>query len=122
MKTVFICHPIGGNITNNVKKILHLCRNLHDNNLIPVAPYLGSLQYLDDTKPESRQLGINANLETLRRGFVDELWLFGDRISPGMKEEVFLCFELGIPVYAHTSETLADLRYVLDSWKELRNK
>ncbi|MFH1030753.1 MAG: hypothetical protein V1770_05875 [bacterium] len=43
-----------------------------------------SLQYLDDEVTEDRESGIDANLECFERGYIDELWLFGDFISKGM--------------------------------------
>ena len=68
-------------------------------------PYIVSLQYLDDAIIEERRLGIDANLICFYKHFIDELWLFGDRISEGMKEEVLLAIKLDIPVIPKTSET-----------------
>lgn len=108
-KTVFIAHPIAGDIEANMKKVLEICERVHNKNIIPVAPYLVSLQYLKDEVVEDRQLGAEANLECFRRGYVDELWLFGDRISSGMKEEIFLAKKLGVPVIPKTEGTKRDL-------------
>ncbi len=83
-KTVFIGHPIAGDIQRNIKKVLQICEGVHTHNIIPVAPYLVSLQYLNDEVVEDRQLGMEANNECLRRKYIDELWLYGDRISSGM--------------------------------------
>ncbi len=105
MKTVFIAHPIAGDIRENVKKVLAICEAIHTKDLIPVAPYLVSLQYLDDTVGEDRELGIIANLECFHRKYIDELWLFGDHISEGMRTEVHLANELDIPVIPKTNET-----------------
>src|SRR3990167_8428842 len=80
---------------------------------IPVAPYLVSLQYLNDEVVEDRELGVEANLVCFHRGFVDELWLYGDKISEGMKREIALAKELKIPVVAKTEWTKKDLE-VLD--------
>jgi len=72
-KVVFIAHPVAGDIENNVKKILVICELVHKSDAIPVAPYLVSLQYLDDTVVEDRALGIEANLECFHRRYIDEL-------------------------------------------------
>lgn len=112
-KTVFIAHPINGDILGNTEKILKICREVHDENTIPVAPYLVSLQYLDDKDPIERDLGIGANLETFHRGYIDELWLFGDRISTGMEQEVLLALSLGIIVIPKTEETEKDLQKIV---------
>ena len=104
-KTVFIAHPVGGDIEGNIKKILAICEEVHSSEIIPVAPYLVSLQYLNDGVVEDRELGILANLECFRRHYIDELWLFGDRISDGMKREIIEARVQGIPVIAKTDGT-----------------
>lgn len=109
MKTVFIGHPIGGDIKGNAQKVLKICAEVHTKDVIPVAPYLISLQYLNDEVIEDRELGMEANHECFRRRYVDELWLFGDRISSGMQKEVQLAKEMGIPVVPKTEGTRRDL-------------
>ena len=106
-KTVFVAHPIAGDIKENVRKVLEICKLVHTHDVVPVAPYLVSLQYLDDEIVEDRLLGIVANLECFHRRFIDELWLFGNRISSGMKEEILLALKLGIPIIPQTAETIA---------------
>lgn len=107
-KLVFIAHPVAGDIEQNVKKVLDICLKVHTNEIIPVAPYLVSLQYLNDEIHEDRALGIEANLECFHRRYIDELWLFGDKISTGMEEEVRLAKELNIPIIPQTEETKRD--------------
>jgi len=108
-KTVFIAHPLSGDIRGNAKKVLEICIRVHTADVIPVAPYLVSVQYLNDEVHEDRMLGIQANLEAFRRGYIDELWLFGDRITGGMWQEVELAWELRIPVIAKTEGTISML-------------
>lgn len=109
-KTVFIAHPIAGDIKGNTIRVLTICEQIHSKKIIPVAPYLVSLQYLNDDVIEDRELGILANIECFYRRYIDELWLFGNRISTGMKEEVILAFKIGIKVVAQTKETKRALR------------
>lgn len=109
MKTVFIGHPIGGDVERNMKKVISICSAIHSQNIIPVAPYLVSLQYLNDAVVEDRELGTTANSECFNRKFVDELWLFGDHISEGMKMEISLAKKLNIPVFPLTEGTMRDL-------------
>ena len=109
-KTVFIAHPIAGDVKGNMKKVLEICQIVHAKEIIPVAPYLVALQYLDDEVVEDRALGTEANLECFHRRYIDELWLYGDRISSGMKEEILLAFKYGIPVIAKTEGTVRDLK------------
>ena len=108
-KTVFIGHPISGDIKGNVEKVLKICSELHTKDIIPVAPYLISLQYLDDKIVEDRELGMEANHECFHRRYVDELWLFGDRISDGMKKEILLAKEMNMPIIPKTEGTKRDL-------------
>lgn len=108
-KTVFIGHPISGDIKGNIKKVLQICAEVHTKDVIPVAPYLISLQYLNDEVVEDRELGMEANHECFHREYVDELWLFGDRISSGMKREIELAKEMNIPIFPKTDGTKKDL-------------
>ena len=108
-KVVFVAHPVSGDIAGNIKKVLAICEAVHKQGIIPIAPYLVSLQYLDDTVVEDRALGIEVNHICFHRRFVDELWLYGDRISTGMRGEVELAFECGIPIVAKTEGTERDL-------------
>lgn len=108
-KTVFIAHPIKGNVRGNTRKVLNICKMVHNKGVIPIAPYLVLLMYLNDEVATERELGIKANLETFKRGYVDELWLFGDRISSGMAQEVKFALKLGIPIVPQTEGTKKDL-------------
>lgn len=109
MKIVFIAHPLSGDIEGNIKKVIGICAKVHTNFTIPVAPYLGTVQYLNDEITKERNLGIKANSEYFYRGFIDELWLFGDHISKGMKEEIELAKKLNIPIIPKTKETKKEL-------------
>ena len=104
-KVVFVGHPVSGDISGNIKKILNICKQIHNEHIIPCVPYLVPLQYLNDAILEDRELGIVANLECFRRGFIDEVWLFGDHISEGMKREIAFAEELNIPVLPKTLGT-----------------
>ena len=61
-------------------------------------------QMLDDSAPEERQLGIAMGNRMLKR--CDELWLCGDRISPGMTGEKELAERFGIPVRSVSTEEI----------------
>lgn len=114
-KTAFIGHPIGGDIAGNVKKVLAICHEVHTREgVIPIAPYLASLQYLDDTVAADRALGMEANHECFYRGLVDELRLYGDGISKGMWGEIAVAREVGIPIRAMTAATA----HQLEEWEQ----
>lgn len=98
-KVVYIAHPVGGDVAGNIEKIINICREIHlqSDNIIPFAPYLLSLQYLDDNIPEERELGMRADKEYFKRKAFDELWVYGD-LSAGVKKEIKCAEEYGIPI------------------------
>lgn len=97
MKIVYIAHPIGGDVKNNIAKVLAIVRdvNLTMPEVLPFAPYIVDLLALDDSIAAERKRGISNN-EFLIKGFVQELWLYGD--SSGCRAEAKLAKELNIPV------------------------
>lgn len=107
MKVVYIAHPISGDIIGNIQKVLSIVRhvNMRYPDIIPFAHYIVDCQALDDDIPAERERGIKNDTELFKRKFIDELWLYGNRISNGMAAEIKLCGELGIPVVAKTPET-----------------
>ena len=61
-----------------------------------MAPHLFFPSFLSENEPEERETGIQFGLEWLND--CDELWVIGSRISEGMKREIAVAEELGIPV------------------------
>lgn len=106
MKIAYIAHPISGDVNGNIIKILAIIKhiNLNEPDTVPFAPYLPDCMALDDNIPEQRERGIRNDIALFHRGCIDEVRLFGDRISNGMKSEVDLAIELGIPVLACSPE------------------
>lgn len=106
MKVVYIAHPIGGDVLNNLQKITEIVHDLNKRytDIVPFVPY-----YVDclaeHTHPGMRDRCIANDHELLSRGFVDEMWLFGDCISAGMLAEVQLAHAKGIKVFPQTYGT-----------------
>ena len=101
MKVVYIAHPIAGNVKGNMRKILSIVRKINKKikNVTPLVPYYTDLLTLNDSIPEERSRGIRNNRAILRKGCVDELWVYGDYAnSKGCMEEIAYCKTLGIPV------------------------
>lgn len=111
MKVVYIAHPIGGDVENNIKKVIAICRtvNLETSDVVPFVPYLSDLYALDDNTPSERERGLKNGLSLLKKGFINEIWLYGDRISNGMRAEINICKQVGIKIVPKTSETLREL-------------
>jgi len=104
-KIVYIAHPIGGDVDNNVKKVLAIIRELNLSGLpiVPFAPYIVDVLALDDSDPEQRKRGFENNKQLFQ--LIDEVWLYGDRISIGMNEEIGWAIQLGINVVSKSEGT-----------------
>ena len=111
MKIVYIAHPISGDVSGNLKKIIAIIReiNINESEVLPFAHYWVDCHALDDTIESERNRGIKNDIALFKAGFIDEVWLYGDRISNGMRHEIELAGELGIKVLAMTTQTQSEL-------------
>jgi hypothetical protein len=107
MKIVYIAHPIGGNVENNIEKIKSIIRfiNLTEPDIVPFAHYIVDCLCLDDNNRIERERGIKNDIALFKAGFINELWLYGDKISTGMGAEIALAIKLGIPVISKSKGT-----------------
>ena len=55
---VFICSPFAGNIERNTRRARDFCRFAVSENCIPIAPHLLFPQFMEESDPEQRRLGI----------------------------------------------------------------
>jgi hypothetical protein len=92
-----------------MQKVFAICEQVHREGHTPIAPYLIAPTHATDGVLKNREFGVWANLTTFEHGYVDELWLYGEEISEGMKIEVTLAKKLGIPVVAKSEGTKRDL-------------
>jgi hypothetical protein len=83
---VYICSPYAGDIEKNVKAARDYCRFAVDKGFIPVAPHLLFPQFMDDTEPQERELGLFFGNALMSK--CSEVWVFGSAISPGMQVEI----------------------------------
>ena len=97
-KIIYIAHPISGDVDANVKSVLDIVKALNMSGLpiVPFAPYIVDVLALDDNIPEQRARGFENNKQLFN--FIDEVWLYGGRISSGMQTEIDWAKELNIPV------------------------
>ena len=100
MKVAYIAYPIGGNVSENLNKVIKIIRsiNLYEPEVIPFAHYFVDCHALNDDIPEERERGIKNDIALMKKGFIDEVRLYGDRISEGMSHEIELAHKLGITV------------------------
>lgn len=96
MKFVYICSPLSGDIERNIRKANGYCRFAVTKSVVPLAPHAMFSGFLDDTIPQERVSGLTLGLEILKH--CNEVWVFGERISEGMKAEIQEAEELGVPI------------------------
>ncbi len=85
MKLIFVCSPFQGK-KENIEKARKYCRMIVELGNIPLAPHVYFPQFMDDGKTEERRRALKMNKKLME--FCDEMWVFGDEITDGMKEEI----------------------------------
>lgn len=83
---VYVCSPFSDDPVGNAEKARRYCRFAVDTGYVPLAPHLFFPQFLDDGIPEERELGMFMAIIMLTK--CAELWVFGDRITKGMSQEI----------------------------------
>lgn len=107
MRVVYIAHPISGDVKENLNRVASIGRkiNLEEPEVVPFAHYFFDCHILDDDVLKERERGIKNGIALMRKGFIDEVRLYGDSISGGMRCEIDLAIELGIEVKPMTEAT-----------------
>ena len=93
MKKVYICAPLGGDVESNLERVKRYTRYALMCGTAPVVPHFYAL-CLNDNDQTEREIGLAAGLGML--WFCDELWVFGQNITEGMKQELQFCKHLNI--------------------------
>lgn len=107
MRIVYIAHPIGGDIENNLASLRRIIRsiNSYETHTVPFCPYYADVVSLNDNDPAQRARGLKNDIEILSRaGMVDELRLYGPTISPGMRLEIETAHYMGIPIVCSSQD------------------
>ena len=110
MIIAYIAHPIGGDVEGNLAEVCKIVRkiNLEYDDVVPFVPYYCDVVSLDDSNLEERSRGIKNNHTILNSGMVDELWVYGTKISSGVAGEISLAKKLGIPIRLRTPHILQE--------------
>ena len=96
-RRVYICSRYAGDVERNVQIAERLCLKAMESGFAPFAPHLLYTRFLDDQISGERERGIQAGLAFIE--VCDEVWCYtGDGISEGMRRELALARDLGIPV------------------------
>ena len=96
MRIVYVCSPLKGDIQQNIENALAYCRRVTFEGNVPLAPHAYFTSFLDDTVPQERKIGMDMGLELLKHA--DEIQVFGDKISEGMRAEIKYAQQNGLPV------------------------
>ena len=97
MKMVYIASPFKGDYEKNTQNAIDYCAKASEKGVLPLAPHIIFSNWCHDTDPELRQKGLQLGLELLKK--CDEVWVCGKHISEGMRGEIELAKELGIPLF-----------------------
>jgi hypothetical protein len=89
MKLVYICHPYegDGDPTENRAAVAKICREIieSDPETLPIAPQLYLYRFANNDNT-TREKIMEYCISLL--GICEEMWVYGDIITPGMKEEL----------------------------------
>lgn len=121
MKKVYICSPCRGDYENNIQRAKEFSRAAVERGCIPITPHIYLTQFMDDTVPAERELGLSIGRELVL--MCDELWAFGlDCPTAGMAAEIELARERGIPVLNGFKAISVELdgRIIFDLAKRLK--
>lgn len=83
---VYICSPYSGDVAGNVENARRYSRFTFEQGYIPIAPHLLFTQFLDDSDPMEREMGMHFG--NVLMSLCREVWVFGDAISAGMETEI----------------------------------
>ena len=95
---IYICSPLRGDYSKNIGRALKYCREVALQGDIPIAPHIYFTQFLDDAKPDERNIGLKFGLELVK--LCDKIYVYGEP-SEGMKAEIALAKQMGIEVIYH---------------------
>ena len=83
---VYICSRYTGDIEKNVAAARTYSRFAVEQGYIPIAPHLLFPQFLNDSNPKERELGLFFGNAIMSK--CSEIWVFGNHISSGMEAEI----------------------------------
>ena len=117
MRLVYISSPLRGDMEKNMEKAKDYCAYAASCGVIPLAPHTIFTQYLNDAVPEQREQGLRMGHELLER--CDELWVMGDTISQGMKDEIGLATFLQLPILYVSDDMVKNQKMIRQSDRPL---
>ncbi len=99
---VYIASPYRGDVKTNTENAKRYSFFAVMQGKVPFCPHIYFTQFLDDNVKFERKIGLNLALHMLRH--CREVWVFGDTVSEGMRNEIRIAKKRHIPVRYFTSE------------------
>lgn len=99
---VYICSPYSGDIERNTDSARRYSRFAVVMGCIPIAPHLLFTQFLDDSDPDERELGLFFGNVLMSK--CSEVWVFGSHISSGMRAEINWAKRKNYPIRYFSSQ------------------
>ncbi len=109
MRTAYVCAPLAGDIKKNISNAKKFGKFLFNRGMAPVIPHIYA-EILDDNDPYDRKLGMNADKSLLFK--CDEVWVFGDKMTKGMKDEIHFAKMLGLKIIQIKDKVLKEMEVI----------
>ena len=100
----YICSPYRDNPRVNVMRARQYCKFAVIKGRIPIAPHLYFPQFMSEEREREKAMSMNFELLKL----CGEVWVFGDKITEGMKAEL-----------AHAVRLRKKIRYFTTKFEEV---
>ena len=95
-KVIYVCSPCRGNVAANISWAKLYVELILREGHTPIAPHVFYSEFINDEDSRDREIALEAGKNILSR--CDEVWVFGNHISEGMKSEIRMAELLDIPV------------------------
>lgn len=96
IRKVFVCSPYAGCVKANVHNARMYSRFVFLCGCMPITPHLMYPRFLEDKDTKERDAGLQMGLILLN--YCNEIWVFGQKISNGMRREIAFAESHGIMV------------------------
>ncbi|MGI5865486.1 MAG: exonuclease domain-containing protein [Myxococcales bacterium] len=83
-RRVYVCHPYRDDPQGNAARVAEVCRALTDSGLVPIAPQLYLPAFVDEATQREEALALCLELLDV----CDEVRVYGERVSEGMRVEL----------------------------------
>lgn len=95
-KLVYICAPLRGDINANIEAARLHAKRVFEQGDVPVCPHLMFPPVADPADPEQDRQAMQMCLQVLAR--CDQINVYGDEYTAGMREEIAYAHLHGIPI------------------------